>query len=82
MGKDLGKYTTAIKRKVWDKAMPIQGHPADIWRRDKDGNVIHWQEYGNTDAKYGWKIINTQPHSDEPADIEYLHAVHIEISNV
>lgn len=74
----IGKFTTATKRKVWNKAALLQGHPPDIWRRDKEGNVIHWQEYGNKESKYGWKIHNAHPQSHELTDIKYLHPVHID----
>ncbi|HEY9177165.1 MAG TPA: hypothetical protein VIN07_05720 [Flavipsychrobacter sp.] len=75
---DKGKLTTGVKRKVWNKAALLQGHPPDIWRRDMQGNVIHWQEYENKESKYGWKIHNANLQSNELTDIEYLHPVHID----
>lgn len=73
---DKPKYPLHVKKKVWAKAAVMPGHPDDIWRRDKKGNAIHWQEYGNTNSKYGWRIINTQPAGAADAMLEHLHPVH------
>jgi hypothetical protein len=76
------KYPVTIKKKVWAKASAISGHPHDIWRRDKHGNPIHWQEYGNENSRYGWKILNIHPDNNAPADINYLHPVHHTVTNI
>lgn len=69
-------YNIKIRKKVWAKALILDGHPPDIWRRDRAGNVINWQEYGKKASQYGWKIVNTLPNNSTSADIEHLHPVH------
>ncbi len=75
------QYTQAEKRKVWMKAMPLDGHPPDIWRRDAFGNVINWQEYGNPVSKYGWEIISDNPGSDAMGAMEHLQPIHCRQNN-
>lgn len=77
---DKPKYPLPLKKKVWAKAAIVPGHPGDIWRRDRNGNAIHWQEYGKINSKYGWKIINANPAND--ADIEHLHPVHHSVTEI
>lgn len=77
---DTLKYPVTIKKKVWAKAAAMAGHPDDIWRRDKYGNPIHWQEYGNEDSKYGWKILSTHSDNNAQADMDYLYPVHHSIT--
>ena len=47
---------------VWLKATPIQGLPPNEWRRDRNGNVIRWSEYGRL-TQYGWEIDHSIPKS-------------------
>lgn len=47
---------------VWLKATPIQGLSPNEWRRDRNGNVIRWSEYGKL-TQYGWEIDHSIPKS-------------------
>lgn len=79
--KDISKRNVIrkFKKKVWEQSEELIGHPSDIWRRDEHGNVINWQEYGNTSDIYGWKIIYVNPiESGGTHTIENMRAVHIE----
>ncbi len=76
------RYHINVRKKVWAKAGILEGHPPDIWRRDRKGNVINWQEYGNDESQYGWKIITTNQGSNAIADIEHLHPVHNKVKDI
>lgn len=45
---------------VWQKATPIDGYSPDEWRVDRNGNIIHFDEYGKT-SQYGWEVEHSIP---------------------
>lgn len=47
---------------VWLKATPIPGWPDNEWRRDRNGSVIRWSDYGKL-TRYGWEIDHLTPKS-------------------
>lgn len=75
------RYTTSLRKKVWAKAAAIQGHPPDIWRRDGHGNVMNWQDFGDTESVYGWKILSKRNNNEASSDTEHLHAFHHSVNN-
>lgn len=50
------KWSIEDKKTIWEKGNYITGYEASEWRRDKYGNEIKWEEYGNKKSKFGWEI--------------------------
>lgn len=68
-------YTIATRRKVWERAEELTGHPSDIWRKDSNGKSMNWQQYDDPKQKDGWKIVHiTPPEEGGTDDIENLQA--------
>jgi hypothetical protein len=51
---------TAKRRAVWDKGTLILGFDAAVWRRDDEGSVICYSDYGQY-TEYGWEIDHQVP---------------------
>ena len=62
---------------VWNKAAPCPGKPAHLWRKDRYGRVIKFDEHGKGNLPYGWLIVRVIPYSrggaDELSNLEPLH---------
>lgn len=56
-----------VLRQIWSKATPINGWSPDEWRRDRNGNVIRWSEYGKT-TQYGWEVDHSVPKAQDGSD--------------
>ena len=54
-------FNELAKQAVWKKGRPIPGYDAAIWKYDCCGAPMNWNEYGNTDSKYGWEIDHIWP---------------------
>lgn len=72
------------KLDVWAKGSPIfqngLHYDAAVWRRDANGSVIKFSEYGNRDSQYGWEmdhfpIPKALGGSDDVANLRPLHYV-------
>ena len=48
------------KLSAWKAAWPVSGHRSDHVRRDCDGRLIVWGEYGRYSG-YGWQIDHIVP---------------------
>ena len=61
---------------VWEKASPIPGYSANVYRRDACGTAIQYSEYGRR-GKYGWEIDHVHPvalgGSDKLKNLQPLH---------
>lgn len=49
-------WSVEDKKTIWEKGNHITGYEPNEWRRDKYGNEIKWEDYGNKKSKYGWEI--------------------------
>ena len=49
---------------VWQEGKPIEGYDADTWRHDRCGQVMKYQDYGNTTSKHGWSQSARSPSCD------------------
>lgn len=58
----------ATIRAVWEKGQRIPKRDPSVWRRDKDGHMIKFDEYGNRNSAYGWEIDHIRLVSDEGTD--------------
>ena len=54
----------SARRKIaaWQKAIIVGGYDPSIYRKDRFGLWIKWQEYGMT-TNYGWEIDHIVPTS-------------------
>ena len=46
---------------VWRKGRLINDYDPNVWRYDRCGNPIKFDDYGNTNSKYGWEIDHVVP---------------------
>lgn len=44
------------KDEVWKKGTSVDGFNNKRWRKDACGAWMDYNEYGNTDSKYGWQV--------------------------
>jgi hypothetical protein len=56
-----GAFDQATIAAVWRKGRVIDGYDAAIWRHDAAGSVMKYDQFGDTDAKYGWEIDHIKP---------------------
>ena len=40
---------------IWQEAKPVRGRNPKVWRKDDNGTVMKFSEYGGT-GKYAWEI--------------------------
>lgn len=71
---------TEYQRKLtaWNKARPIAGYDAGVWRIDDYNRPIKWTDYG-LQTPYGWEIDHILPQSQFPTKISQpsnLRALH------
>lgn len=52
-----------LKREVWNKAKPVIGADASLWRKDAKGFVIAYRDHGNAHSPYGWVMHHVLPKS-------------------
>lgn len=57
-GKPFGSTTVGA---VWQRGREISGYDARIWRHDKCGKVMKFEDYGNTNSKHGWEVDHIKP---------------------
>lgn len=48
------------KELVWDKGKKIRGKNPDLYRKDKEGNVLYKHSYGMY-SEMGWNIDHSKP---------------------
>ena len=51
------------KDEVWKKGAIVPNFDKNRWRKDACGAWIDYNEYGNTDSKYGWQVDHIFPDS-------------------
>lgn len=54
--KNIASWSNEEKMTTWKKGDLIKGHEPSKWRRDKYGNEMKWDEYGDRKSNYGWGI--------------------------
>lgn len=54
--------TISDRNHVWNKAKPVRGKSAKLYRRDKHGNIIFKSSYGKN-SKMGWEVDHIVPKS-------------------
>ena len=57
-GKPFGSTTVG---EVWKKGRQIEGHDSKTWRNDICGKPMKFEDYGNTNSKYGWEVDHVKP---------------------
>lgn len=62
--KDGNSWTESTKLSVWKDGKIIPDYSPDVWRRDKCGKVMKWDEHGNRGSDYGWEIDHINPVSN------------------
>ncbi len=55
------------KDQVWQKGKRVRGKSLNLYRRDKNGNVIYYHSYGKT-TEMGWEIDHSKPQSKGGTD--------------
>jgi len=51
-----GSWTPQEIKSVWQKGIEIPGLDKEIWRKDKCGYKMKFQEHGNRESSEGWEI--------------------------
>lgn len=71
-------YLEDLKRAAWGRTSPVGGH-ANAWefRKDKLGNLVRYQDYGNRKSPFGWELDFIVPRavggSSDPENLQALH---------
>lgn len=77
--KDIFDDKEKLKQQIWKKATVVNGFDPNIFRRDKAGAWIRYDDYGKTNSKtnLGWQIDHSNPESnqgsDDPINLQPLH---------
>ena len=61
-------YSEKKKNLVWEKGITYPGLDENRFRNDKCGNLMKYDEYGNTLSGYGWEIDHIYPKSKGGTD--------------
>ena len=73
----LGDFEEARKLAVWSKGAIIPGLDPLVWRSDRYGNMIKFDERGNRNSQHGWEIDHITPASlrgsDDISNLQPLH---------
>lgn len=70
-------FTDEIIKKVWDRALKVDGYDPAIFRKDPCGAWIIFNKYGLRDNDYGWEIDHVYPVSlGGGDDLRNLRAMH------
>lgn len=70
-----GAIEEQIKQAVWDKCKPLdqENYPPEMYRYDKNGQVMQWIFYERDEVSHGWRIEKIDP--DGPREIDNLEAL-------
>lgn len=72
-------WSEQTKKDVWRKGRIIPNFSSDIWRWDKCGKVMKFDEHGNRTSSHGWEIDHINPVSNGGGDnIENLQPLNWE----
>ena len=67
-------YSEKLIQQVWEKARASAEIDAEVWREDECGAWISRRSYGDSNADFGWKIVNVTPGgSDTPENLRAFH---------
>lgn len=66
--KNGGIWTETTKKAVWNKGRAIPNYSPEIWRLDKCGLFMKFDEHGNRNSKYGWELDHINPVSNGGLD--------------
>lgn len=48
-------------KRIWSKGQDVAGYNNELIRKDACGAWIIWEEFDNTDSKFGWQIDHIYP---------------------
>lgn len=57
------RYDDALKKKIWERGRIIKGYDKDKFRQDACGAWIIWDNYGDRESPFGWKVDHIYPES-------------------
>jgi 5-methylcytosine-specific restriction endonuclease McrA len=58
---DGAPFPDAIVEAVWERAQPIPGFDASLWRVDAANEAICRYDYGCVGVRFGWEIDHVRP---------------------
>jgi len=66
----MGNFTEDKKIAVWSNAaiVPEDKDNGKVWRKDPCGAWINFNQYGDTEADYGWEIDHILPEAKNGTD--------------
>ena len=63
----MANYSAERRDQVWDKGQTIRGKNPDLYRTDKEGNVMYKPSYGKMTGM-GWEVDHSKPKSKGGTD--------------
>ncbi len=57
-------WSEETKELVWEKGRIIPDFDPDIWRWDKCGKTMKWNDHGDRTSRHGWEIDHINPVSN------------------
>jgi len=63
----MSKYSKERLDKVWDKGQTVRNKNPDLYRKDREGNIMYRASYGKL-TPMGWEIDHSKPKSKGGTD--------------
>jgi len=63
----MAKFTKGRLDQIWDKGQTVRGRNPDLYRKDREGNVMYKHSYGKL-SEMAWEVDHSKPVSKGGTD--------------